>query len=132
MPSSRFFPSRVQSFYKWAKLLSFPIVPDGSSAPSLLPNLAQGVASVVRTGAGVLVVTLQDQWPAIITAQATCQYAVAPGSGTLLVASFGLIDVVNAKTVTVYTADPSSGNPTDMAGAAGNQINIDLLLLQEV
>lgn len=126
MPSSRFFQSRVQSFYGNLKLLSFQIAPQGTGTPLLVSGASQGVASVSRSGAGALLVTLQDQYVALIEGSADVQLATFAAAD----AQLGAADVVVAKTVAITTFDPATGAAIDIAAAAGNLINVELQVLQ--
>ncbi len=112
MASSRFFPSRVQSLARTGKLLAFQVAPNGSGTPTL--GSREGVASVARTGAGAITVTLQDQYRALIDGQCSLQLAAAPAAVS---ASYTWTDATDTD-VTQFIAGPS------FPGALGNNLKV--------
>lgn len=100
---------------------SFPT--NGASSPATFEG--DGIASVARTGTGTYTVTLTDKYPSCIAVDATLQLGTADGS----VATPGAIDVSSAKTMVIVTSN-ASGAATDIAAAASNRVNFQIVVRQ--
>lgn len=110
----------VQARNQGVKILTFSFKPADTSAPTGLAG--RGVASVVRDDAGDFTVTLEDAYPALLSGHLT----LGLNADTDLVASFGAIDVVTAKTVKIRLL--TDATPTDLAANANNIVFVTLFL----
>ena len=118
MASSRFFPSRLKSLVKFANTLDFQIAPNGTGVPTL--GSREGVKSVTRTSAGLFLVTLQDQYRALVSAIGPgLAYSSAPAN----VSPFYLwTDATDSDTVT-FTASAAGAALV----AAGGTLKVAVL-----
>lgn len=111
------------------KVLHFRFFPAGAGNPTVAAQDSKGVASIVRNGtAGEWLITLQDNYRRLLSAQATIQMAAA----TDLVPQFATISTaVNARGATVMTLllrANAVAIPTDIAADANNSISVSLFL----
>jgi hypothetical protein len=106
------------------KELNIRFFPAGAANPTYSAQDTKGVASIVRNGAaGVWLVTLQDSYKRLLSAQATIQMTTA----TDLVPQIG--DVANLATtsaVTLIVRANAVATPTDIAANANNSITLTL------
>lgn len=107
------------------KMLNIRFFPAGTSNPTTSAQDIKGVASIVRNGtAGVWLITLQDSYKRLLSAQATIQMTTA----TDLVPQIG--DVANLGTatpVTLIVRANAVATPTDIAANANNSITVTLI-----
>jgi hypothetical protein len=96
--------------------------PNGTDAVDAASNTGTGW-SVARTGVGIFVVTLQDKWVGLFSAQVSVQLS----SGGARAAQLGDIDVASAKTVLIRTVG-ADGSPADIDANANNRIHFVLRL----
>jgi len=97
--------------------------PNGASAVASASYVGLGW-SVARNSAGNFTITFQDDFPALISAQATLQLATT-GAGQ--VAHFQAIDVASAKTAVLQVYD-NAGVAADIAANAGNRIHFCFIM----
>jgi hypothetical protein len=95
--------------------------PNGSSAVAAASNKGKGW-SVARTSAGLFTITLQDIYPALLSATASLQLATADDK----YCQIGSIDL-SAKTVQIRVWDVSDAAVSDVAADANNRINFCLI-----
>lgn len=100
-----------------AKFLSFQILPNGVSTPTIGENRGNVVASVSRSGVGVYAITLSDKYVATSGVFTQLQLATAADS-QVQVTSFTQ-STTKILTVTILTA----GAAADIAADAGNIIH---------
>lgn len=100
-----------------AKLLSFQILPNGTSTPTIGENRGNVVTSVSRSGVGVYAITLSDKYVASSGVFMQLQLATAADSA-VSVTSF-TVSTTKILTVTIMTA----GVAADIAADAGNIIH---------
>jgi hypothetical protein len=105
-------------------LLGFSFATNGSSDPVASTITGRGVASVVLASTGVYTITLQDVYPALLSATASLQLASADDK---VAASIGAVDLT-AKTIQVRLYDISSAALANVAAATGNRVNVTLVL----
>lgn len=107
------------------RMLNIRFFPAGTGNPTTTAQDIKGVASIVRNGtAGVWLITLQDSYKRLLSAQATIQMTTA----TDLVPQIG--DVANLGTtspVTLIVRANAVATPTDIAANANNSITVTLL-----
>lgn len=95
--------------------------PNGASAPT---NALGKGWSVARTAVGTFVITLQDSYVSLESLGTDLQFEAATANWS----QFGPVDVVTAKTVTIYTVN-SAGAPTDIAANSARRVNFGLGLV---
>ena len=114
-----------QGLSRKPKMLNIRFFPAGASNPTTSAQDIKGVASIVRNGtAGVWLITLQDSYKRLLSAQATIQMSTA----TDLVPQIG--DVANLGTatpVTLIVRANAVATPTDIAANANNSISLSLI-----
>ena len=110
----------VQARNQGVKILTFSFLPAGSSAPTGLAG--RGVASVVRDSAGKFTITLEDKYPALLSAEVL----IAMNAVADLKAQLGAVDVSNAKTIVLNIL--AVATPTDIAANAANRVYVTLHL----
>lgn len=113
----------VQTLGKGVKIISGSFAPNGSSAVSAASNKGKGW-SVARTSAGLFTITLEDAYVALLAVNASLQLTAADDKFVQI----GVVDVVTAKTVQIRVWDVSGAAVADVAAAAGNRINFELVL----
>lgn len=104
-------------------LIQGSFAPNGASAVSSASNSGAGW-SVAHSATGQFTVTLQDQYVAMVSADASLQLA-SPDDKML---QFGAIDVTSAGTIVINVWDISSAGLADIAANAGNRIHFSLRL----
>ncbi len=106
-------------------MLNFRFFPAGASNPTTTAQDIKGVASIARNGtAGEWLITLQDSYKRLLSAQATIQMATA----TDLVPQFATIANVGTTTpVTLLLRANAAATPTDIAAGANNSISVTLI-----
>lgn len=97
--------------------------PNGTSALVASSTLGKGF-SVSRTGVGTFLITLADDYPALLAANATLQLHTADDK----IVQFGDCDVLSAQTLVIHVWDISAAALADIAANANNRINFSLLL----
>ena len=105
----------------------------GSFAPAAAgaPTALQGASwfSVVRTSEGVYTVTVTDPWfiaaAVLVSVQRTDNPAA--GANNAVIANFGNIDVVTARTIVIRLLDAAFA-VRDMAANANNRVHFALAL----
>ncbi len=107
------------------RMLNIRFFPAGTSNPTYSAQDTKGVASIVRNGtAGEWLITLQDSYKRLLSAQATIQMATA----TDLVPQFATIaNVGTATPVTLLLRANAAAVPTDIAAGANNSISVTLI-----
>jgi hypothetical protein len=95
--------------------------PNGGSAVSAASNKGKGW-SVAHTSTGLFTITLEDVYPAMLSATATLQLATAADQFVQI----GAIDL-SAKTVQIRVWDVSAAAVADVAADANNRINFRLI-----
>lgn len=106
------------------RMLNIRFFPAGASNPTTTAQDIKGVTSITRSGAGTWLITLQDSYKRLLSAQATIQMT----SATDLVPQIG--DVSNLATtspVTLIVRANAVATPTDIAANANNSITVTLL-----
>lgn len=110
-------------------ILSFQLVPNGTSTPTLGEGAASYVRSVARTGVGVYTVTLSDKYAALVSAQVTYQLnAAAATLGIVTGAANGGVVAGTAVTLTTMTEAAGTFAAADIAANANNRIHVQLVL----
>ncbi len=104
------------------KVLSFQILPNGVSTPTIGENRGLVVGSVTRTGVGVYAIVLNDKYVATSGVFTQLQLATAADS-QVQVTSFTQ-STTKTLTVTILTA----GSAADIAANAGNIIHFLLVM----
>lgn len=99
-------------------LISGSFAPAGVGAPTALKG--RGISSVVRTGVGTYLVTFDEPYFDLVSAQATLQLNAAADSDV----QFGAYDPV-AKTLVVRIQ--TAGAVADIAANANNRVNFNLV-----
>jgi hypothetical protein len=107
------------------RMLNFRFFPAGAGNPTTTAQDVKGVASIVRNGtAGEWLITLQDTYKRLLSAQATIQMATA----TDLVPQFSTIsNVGTTSAVTLLLRANAVATPTDIAANANNSISVTLI-----
>lgn len=95
--------------------------PNGASAVDNTSNKGLGW-SVARTSAGLFTITFSDAFAALQSAIATLQLTAADDK----VAQIAAVSLAN-KTVQIRVWDISGAAETDVAAAAGNRINFQIV-----
>jgi hypothetical protein len=98
--------------------------PQGASNPTTTAQDIKGVASIVRNGgAGEWLITLQDTYKRLLSAQATIQMV----SATDLVPQVATVaNVGTTSAVTVIVRALAGATPTDIAANANNSVMLSL------
>ena len=104
----------------FVELMVGKFFPNGASAVDNTKNVGRGF-TVTRTGVGVLLVTLEDGWPALLAAIAGAELAAAAD----VTVHVGAVNMT-AKTFEVRTF--SAGAAVDIAANSGNMIHLVLAL----
>jgi hypothetical protein len=106
-------------------MLNIRFFPAGTGNPTTTAQDIKGVASIVRNGtAGEWLITLQDSYKRLLSAQATIQMA----SATDLVPQFAAIaNVGTTSPVTLLLRANAGATPTDIAANANNSVSVTLL-----
>ncbi len=105
--------------------LNLRFFPAGTGNPTTTAQDVKGVSSIVRNGtAGEWLITLQDSYKRLLSAQATIQMATA----TDLVPQFATIaNVGTTSPVTLILRANTGATPTDIAANANNSIFVSLV-----
>jgi len=111
----------VQALNPHVKIIAGTFKPNGSSAIDNTVNKGAGW-TVARSGTGHYVVTLDDAYPGLLSAQVTLQHN---GAGDKKV-HLGAIDVTSAKTIAIYNIEGASA--ADLAAHANNHVHFTLIL----
>lgn len=104
------------------KIVSFQVLPNGSSTPTIGENPNEVLSSVSRGSAGVYTLTLNSTFLALVSFSASLQLATAADSQVQLTSE----DVNGAGTLT--TTILTAGSAADIAANAGNIIHFTLVL----
>lgn len=105
-------------------MLNIRFFPAGTGAPTYSAQDTKGVASIARSAQGVFLVTLQDTYKRLLSAQATIQMTTA----TDLVPQIGDVsNLASASPVTVVVRANAVATPTDIASNANNSITMTLI-----
>ena len=111
------------SLNRRARELHIRFFPAGAGAPTYAAQDSKGVASIVRNSAGEWLVTLQDTYKRLLSAQATIQMAAA----TDLVPQIATVaNLASALPVTVIVRALAVAAPTDIAANANNSFMLSL------
>ncbi len=105
-----------------AKMVTFQVLPNGTSTPTIGDNPDKVLASVSRSDVGVYLMTLNDSFLELRSHSLGLQLATAADSMVQLTEH----DVVTAKTLT--TTILTAGVAADIAADAGNIIHVTLFL----
>lgn len=104
--------------------LNIRFFPAGASNPTTTAQDIKGVTSITRTGAGTWLITLQDSYKRLVSAQATIQMTTA----TDLVPQIGDVsNLATANPVTLVVRANAVATATDMAANANNSITLALV-----
>lgn len=98
-------------------ILYAQILPNGSSTPTIGENYGKVIASVTRTGAGVIVPVLNDTY---LAAGVFTQLQLAVAADTQVQVTSFVPATTKVLTLTVLTA----GSAADIAANAGNIIHL--------
>jgi len=109
------------------KILTFQILPNGTGTPTIGDNPDGVVASVSRSGVGVIVVTLNDTFLDLASIQITPQLSAA--AATLVVVT-GATTEATTKQITVTTMQESAGTfaAADIAANAANILHFTCVM----
>src|SRR6187549_2538530 len=107
------------------RMLNIRFFPAGTSNPTTTAQDIKGVASIVRNGtAGEWLITLQDSYKRLLSAQATIQMATA----TDLVPQIATVSNLGTTSpVTLIVRANAVATPTDIAANANNSISLSLI-----
>lgn len=106
------------------RMLNIRFFPAGAGNPTSTAQDVKGVASITRNNAGEWLITLQDTYKRLLSAQATIQMATA----TDLVPQFATIaNVGTTSAVTLLLRANAVATPTDIAANANNSISVTLI-----
>ncbi len=106
------------------RMLNIRFFPAGASDPTYTAQDVKGVASITRSGTGTWLITLQDPYKRLLSAQATIQMSAA----TDLVPQFGAVaNLGTSSNVTVTLRANAVATATDIAANANNSISVQLV-----
>jgi hypothetical protein len=105
-------------------MLNIRFFPAGTSDPTYSAQDVKGVASITRSAQGTWLVTLQDTYKRLLSAQATIQMNAA----TDLVPQIGAVsNLGTASPVTVTVRANAVATATDIAANGNNSITMTLI-----
>lgn len=106
------------------RMLNIRFFPAGTSDPTYSAQDVKGVASIGRSAQGTWLITLQDTYKRLLSAQATIQMAAA----TDLVPQIGTVaNLASASPVTMTVRANAVATATDIAANANNSITLTLI-----
>jgi len=106
------------------RMLNIRFFPNGTSDPTYTAQDVKGVASITRSAQGTWLITLQDTYKRLLSAQATIQMAAA----TDLVPQIGSVaNLGTTSAVTVTVRANAVATATDVAQNANNSITLTLI-----
>lgn len=98
--------------------------PEGAGAPTFSPTQARGVASIVRTGVGTFLITLEDTYRTLVARFGSIQLAAAADVAVQL----GTIaNVGTALPPTIVVRTVAGAAPVDVAANSENSISVCLM-----
>ncbi len=123
--SQRTYLPGPQGLSRKPRIFNIRFFPAGTGNPTTTAQDIKGVASIVRNGtAGVWLITMQDSFKRLLSAQATIQMSTA----TDLVPQIGDMSNLGTTTpVTLIVRANAAATPTDIAANANNSISLTLI-----
>lgn len=113
-----------QGLARKPKRLDIRFFPAGAADPTYSAQDTKGVASITRSVAGTWLITLQDTYKRLLSAQATIQMNAA----TDLVPQFGAVsNLATTSAVTLVLRANAVATATDIAANANNSISVSLI-----
>jgi hypothetical protein len=113
-----------QGLARKPKRLDIRFFPVAAADPTYSDQDTKGVASIALSATGTWLITLEDTYKRLLSAQATIQMAAA----TDLVPQFGAVSNLATTTpVTVVLRANAVATPTDIAADANNSISVTLI-----
>lgn len=123
MAQRNFLPG-PQGLSRKPKMLNIRFFPAAGANPTYTAQDIKGVASITRNNAGEWLITLQDSYKRLLSAQATIQMATA----TDLVPQIATVaNLGTATPVTLLVRANAVATPTDIAANANNSISLTLI-----
>jgi hypothetical protein len=105
------------------KIVTFQVLPNGVSTPTIGENDDGALASVSRSGVGVYLLTLNDTFLALSSCSVQVQLSAAADTQVQLT---GATTVATTKTITVTIL--TAGAAADIAANAANILHFTLIL----
>lgn len=108
---------------KRRRRLDFTFFPQGALAPIVNPAQARGVASIVRTGVGAYLITLEDTYRVLVGRSASVQLAAAAD----VTVQFGVIaNVGTSLPPTIELRLLAGAAAVEVAANANNSVSVKL------
>ncbi len=122
--SQRTWQESPKSLSRKPRILNLRFFPQGASSPTYSAQDTKGAASINLSATGTWLITLQDSYKRLLSAQATIQVSAA----TDLVPQFGDVTGLGTSSpVTLILRANAGATPTNIAANANNSITVTLI-----